>query len=131
MGILGNSAMFTLLHIELDGRAPIMIAMFLSMCFAFSIFLSLLTLKAKSIWSASAWHAAWNWLFITWFGLSTTGIALDLRPLCVDLMAREGAPEWLTGGATGPEDSIVTVVVLIVGCLVLLRSRREATKAID
>jgi membrane protease YdiL (CAAX protease family) len=129
-GILGNSAMFTLVHVEPGATDPIQIANFLCMCFAFSIFLSLLVVQAKSVWGACAWHAAWNWVFITWFGLPTTGIALDLKPLWVDLTVRQGARQWLTGGATGPEDSIVTTVILIIGCAVLLiRQRRSSSSA--
>lgn len=67
--------------------------------------------RQKSIWGA----AAWNWFFINGFGLATTGIELGLHPLIVDLKAVETAPVWLSGGLDGPEESIVTVIVLAVG----------------
>lgn len=122
-GILGNSFLFTLMHVEIDGlgnTTPAMIILFTLMTFLFSIFLSLLVIREKSIWGASAWHAAWNWIFITWFGLPTTGIELGLTPLIADLAPIEGAPEWLTGGPEGPEGSIMTLVVLTFACLILL-----------
>ena len=123
-GILGNSILFTLMHVELDGlgtTSPVMMVLATLMTLMFSVFLSLLVIREKSIWGASAWHAAWNWFFITWFGLPTTGIELGLRPLIVDLEIAEAAPEWLTGGAAGPEGSIMTLIILTFGCLMLLR----------
>ena len=123
-GIIGNSILFTLMHVEFDGldSTPlVMVVLFNLMTFLFSVFLSLLVIREKSIWGASAWHAAWNWIFITWFALPTTGIELGLSPLVRDLAPVEGAPEWLTGGMTGPEGSILTLIVLTLGCLILLR----------
>jgi len=122
-GIIGNSILFTLMHVEFDGldSTPlVMIVLFNLMTFLFSVFLSLLVIREKSIWGASAWHAAWNWIFITWFALPTTGIELGLAPLVRDLAPVEGAPEWLTGGMTGPEGSVLTLIVLTLGCLILL-----------
>lgn len=122
-GVLGNSLLFTLMHVEFDGfetTSAVMIVLFIVMTFLFSIFLSLLVIRQKSIWGASAWHAAWNWIFITWFALPTTGIELGLTPLITDLAPTEGAPEWLTGGIAGPEGSIMTLIVLTVACLILL-----------
>ena len=98
-----------------------MIVLFALMTLLFAIFLSLLVIREKTVWGASAWHAAWNWIFITWFGLPTTGIELKLAPLIADLAPTEGAPEWLTGGMEGPEGSVMTLAVLTVGCLILLR----------
>ena len=129
-GILGNSVLFTLMHVEIGGSgttSPVMMVLFTLMTLMFSIFLSLLVIREKSIWGASAWHAAWNWIFITWFGLPTTGIELGLRPLIVDLEVSETAPEWLTGGVAGPEGSIVTLIILTLGCLVLLRRGTKHT----
>jgi membrane protease YdiL (CAAX protease family) len=122
-GIIGNSILFTLMHVEFDGldTTPVaMIVLFNLMTFLFSVFLSFLVIREKSIWGASAWHAAWNWIFITWFALPTTGIELGLSPLVRDLAPVEGAPEWLTGGMTGPEGSVLTLIVLTLGCLILL-----------
>lgn len=117
-GILGNGALFTLMHVDFEAAFdPLPFAIFAVMTMTFSIFTSLLVVRQKTIWGAAAWHAAWNWSFITWFGLPTTGIALDVKPLWVDLMMREGAPEWLTGGSDGPENSIITSVVLIACCV--------------
>lgn len=129
VGIVGNSLLFTLMHVEVgnfESTPPVMIALFTSMTLLFSIFLSLLVIRQKSIFGASAWHAAWNWIFITWFGLPTTGIELGLSPLITDLTPIEGKAEWLTGGTTGPEGSVMTLLVLAIGCAVLLLQRQKS-----
>lgn len=118
-GVLVNSLVFTLMHLNVSGEEafdPFYFVIFVSMTMAFSIFTSFLVIRQKSVWGACAWHAAWNWSFITWFGLPTTGITLNVSPLLVDLANNEQMPSWLTGGSVGPENSVITAVVLFVAC---------------
>jgi hypothetical protein len=128
-GIIGNTLLFTLMHVEVDNletTPPVMVALFTLMTLLFSVFLSLLVIRQKSIFGASAWHAAWNWIFITWFGLPTTGIELGLSPLIADLTPIDGKAEWLTGGSIGPEGSVMTLIVLGIGCAILLWRRQHS-----
>lgn len=127
-GVIGNSVLFTLMHVDTDALAALGMAGIIMFTFAtllFSIFLSLLAIRERSIWGAAAWHASWNWMFITWFGLPTTGIELNLVPLISDLKPVPDAAVWLTGGIDGPEGSVLTPVVLALGCLWLIRSLRR------
>lgn len=122
-GVVGNSVLFTLMHVDPDALAGLGmsgIVLFTITTLLFSVFLSLLSIKERSIWGACAWHAAWNWMFITWFGLPTTGIELNLAPLVSDLMPTPDAALWLTGGTDGPEGSILAPLVLAAGSLWLL-----------
>lgn len=131
-GVLSNATLFTLMHVEFSGEEAFSLidfSIFTIMTMLFSIFLSFLAIRQKSVWGACAWHAAWNWSFITWFGLPTTGIALDITPLWVDLVMVEGQANWLTGGAVGPENSAITMVVLLIGCVLLYRSVRKTMTA--
>jgi hypothetical protein len=41
--------------------------------------------------------------------------------LIVDLKDTPGQPWWLSGGSWGPEASVFTTVVLLVGIIVLIR----------
>ena len=130
-GVVGSSLMFTFVHItgeEFSQPNVIEFALFFFMTFAFSAYLAFETLKRGSIWYAAAWHAAWNWLFINGFGLATTGIDLDTRPLITNLDAVETSPEWLSGGLGGPENSIVTSFVLIIFSFLSWRSYRASIK---
>lgn len=129
-GVVGNSLLFMLMHLELGGEVTYTVAelvIFNVMTLLFSIFLSLLVIRQRSIWGAAAWHAAWNWMFITWFGLPTTGIELNLVPLVADLQPVASAPAWLSGGIQGPESSVMAIVVLAVGCGVLLVRLRKGS----
>ncbi len=127
-GVIGNSVLFTLMHVDTEALAasgPSGPALFVALTMLFSVFLSLLAIRERSIWGAAAWHAAWNWMFITWFGLPTTGIELNLAPLINDLAPVADAAVWLTGGTDGPEGSVFTPIVLAIGCLWLFRSLRR------
>jgi len=126
-GVIGNSVLFTLMHFNSDVSTLGLSGtfLFIAATLLFSVFLSLLVIKEKSIWGAAAWHAAWNWMFITWFGLPTTGIELNLVPLVSDLMPTPEAAVWLTGGTDGPEGSILTPIILALGCVWLVRSLRR------
>ena len=122
-GVIGNSLIFTLMHVDVDNTAALGIkgiAIFTSTTLLFAIFLSLLVIRERSIWGAAGWHASWNWMFITCFGLPTTGIDLGLKPLLADYMPAANAPFWLTGGADGPEGSLLTPIILLVGSLILV-----------
>jgi len=129
-GVIGNSLIFTLMHVDVDNTAALGlqgIAIFTSTTFLFAVFLSLLVIRERSIWGAAGWHASWNWMFITCFGLPTTGIDLGLKPLFADYMPAADAPFWLTGGADGPEGSVFTPIILVLGCLIvvwMLRNRK-------
>ena len=121
-GVIGNSLIFTLMHVDVDNSAALGlkgIAIFTSTTMLFAVFLSLLVIRERSIWGAAGWHASWNWMFITCFGLPTTGIDLGLAPLLADYMPAPDAPFWLTGGADGPEGSVLTPVILVIGTLIL------------
>lgn len=120
VGVIANSVLFTVMHLpSIKDEGALIAIIFGANVFLFSIFLSFYALKSKSVWGISAWHAAWNWSYITWFGLPTTGIALDIKPLITDLAITDGAPLWLTGGSIGPENSIIVTLVLSVQCLIM------------
>ena len=126
IGIVVNAAIFALMHlpaIDYSTTSIVMPLLFVAMTILFSIFLSLMVIRQKSIWGAAAWHAAWNWFFINGFGLATTGIELDLNPILFDLITIDSAPLWLSGGDQGPEGSVLTVIVLLIGCLLIVRKK--------
>ena len=134
-GVIGNSLIFTLMHVDVDNTAALGlrgIAIFTSTTFLFAVFLSLLVIRERSIWGAAGWHASWNWMFITCFGLPTTGIDLGLKPLLADYMPAPDAPFWLTGGADGPEGSVFTPIILAAGCLIVVwMMRNRKNRSID
>jgi hypothetical protein len=121
---------FTLMHVDVDNTAALGfkgIVIFTSTTLLFALFLSLMVVRERSIWGAAGWHASWNWMFITCFGLPTTGIDLGLAPLLANYMPAPDAPFWLTGGADGPEGSVLTPIVLGAGILAVVLMLKART----
>ena len=118
-GLIISSLVFTLLHAGNIKPSPELMSG-LGNIVLFAIFIGLYAIKEGSIWGVCGWHAAWNWLLGVGFGLEVSGQKLNVTPLVIDLAARKDAPWWLTGGAFGPEGSVVTTGVLLVGIIWLL-----------
>ena len=82
-----------------------------------AIFLAQYAIAEGSLWGACAWHGAWNWLLGLGFGLEVSGMKMGVDPLLIDLADAKGAPWWLTGASFGPEASVVTTGVLLLGII--------------
>ena len=65
----------------------------------------------QTIWVPVGMHWAWNYLEGGVFGCAVSGTPLDYRPL---ITPRINGPDILTGGAFGPEASIICVALGIV-----------------
>jgi hypothetical protein len=64
------------------------------------------------------WHSAWNWLLAVGFEVPVTGINANVPALLVKLFPV--GPEYLTGGAPGPEGSLCCTFLVIGATLVRL-----------
>ena len=123
IAVIANSVLFALAHagnIEPSNELYVGLANIV----LFGLFISLYAAREGSLWGVCGWHAAWNWLLGLGFGLEVSGMKIDSLPLVTDLTAAPGAAWWLTGASFGPEASLVTTGVLLLGTLVLaLRGR--------
>jgi membrane protease YdiL (CAAX protease family) len=64
--------------------------------------------KTGSLWWAFGWHAAWDWGETYLFGTADSGV-----PASGSLMRMHAqGVEWLSGGATGPEGSVLCFAVI-------------------
>ncbi|HWQ87889.1 type II CAAX endopeptidase family protein [Brevundimonas sp.] len=130
IAVIANSALFALAHAgnmepsnELySGLGNILL---------FGLFISLYAVREGSLWGVCGWHAAWNWLLGLGFGLEVSGMAVDATPLITDLTTAPGAAWWLTGGAFGPEASLVTTAVLLAGIVVLMARGRTRDQGVE
>ncbi len=113
VGVLVSSAVFALLHFHRGQPGLVTLSTFL-----FGLFLACWSVRSRSVLGAMGWHSAWNWLIAVGFGLPITGIDVGIPPLLVGLRP-VGAP-WLTGGADGPEGSVVCVAFFLIGIVGLL-----------
>lgn len=119
--IIVSSAVFTLLH---SGRHAGLL--FSINVVLFALFACSWSLRTGNIWGVMGWHSAWNWLLGVGFGLRVTGLDTHMPALLVQLTPL--GPDWLTGGAEGPEGSVVTTIILSAGVGWNLWSRRVARR---
>lgn len=130
IAVFANSALFALAHagnIEPSNELYVGLANIV----LFGLFISLYAVREGSLWGVCGWHAAWNWLLGLGFGLEVSGMKIDSLPLITDLTAAPGAAWWLTGGAFGPEASVVTTAVLLAGTVVLALRRRTRDHGVE
>lgn len=132
LAVILNSALFSLMHGS--NIAPSR-ELFLGLAniVLFGLFISLYAAREGSLWGVCGWHAAWNWLLGLGFGLEVSGEAVKTTPLLVDLSTNTDVAWWITGAAFGPEASVVTTVVLLIGTAVLVirgRTRDHGTQAV-
>jgi uncharacterized protein len=104
--------LFSLLHSGNPGESPIgLLSVFLiGMFFCFSIW------RTGSLWWAVGMHAAWDWGQNFLFGVADSGLVNQHRLLATHPL---GQP-ILSGGATGPEGSILIVGVLALGSIIIV-----------
>lgn len=119
-GIVVSSALFALLHFSRGQSALVSFGLLM-----FGVFCALWAWRARSVVGVMGWHSGWNWLLAVGFGLPLTGLDVGIPAMLLPL--KPIGADWLTGGAQGPEGSIVCVLFFVVGCAVLLhRSRVSA-----
>ena len=119
------SLTFALLHYSPHQPLRIVVSTVL-----FSLFACAWVLRTGNLWGAMGWHAGWNWLLATGFELPVTGIDAHLPALLVALRPHGG--DVLTGGAEGPEGSVLCCVffVLAIGWIAwpMRRGRRASDR---
>lgn len=86
------------------------------------VFWGCVYVRTRNLWAAAANHAAWNFTIVL-SGVPLSGIE-EWRALA-PIESRYNGPPWLTGGAFGPENSILTIVLMSFILIVLLRRTRH------
>ncbi|HXN98429.1 MAG TPA: type II CAAX endopeptidase family protein [Candidatus Acidoferrales bacterium] len=114
---LVTSALFTYVHKGNPGESPLG----LFQVAAFGIFACIALQRTGDLWWPIGFHAAWDWGQTFFYGVPDSGLKASHNFLHT---AFYGKP-WLTGGSTGPEGSVLTLVALIVASLLVIRQYRE------
>jgi uncharacterized protein len=83
--------------------------------------LSIAYIRTRALWMSWGWHFAWNASMGLLFGLPVSGIT-RFSPI---IQSNTIGPLWITGGEYGPEASVVTVVVMLIGLIVLFPITRD------
>jgi membrane protease YdiL (CAAX protease family) len=83
--------------------------------------LSVAYLRTRALWVCWGWHFAWNASMCLLFGLPVSGIT-QFSPV---VQSNTVGPAWITGGDYGPEASVVTALVLLIGIFIVYRTTRR------
>jgi membrane protease YdiL (CAAX protease family) len=116
LAVILSSAVFCLLHFS-PGQ-PWLVTLNLVL---FASFACTWALRAGNIWGVMGWHAGWNWLLATGFELPVTGFVSGTPALLVRLSPV--GPDYLTGGAQGPEGSVFCTLFFVVSIAAMLWRR--------
>lgn len=94
------------------------------------LWLVVMVWRTRSLWAASAAHFSWNALMGYGLGMPLSGMTYGApnspvfaRPL---LSWVDAGPDWLTGGAYGPEGGVAATVALLLGTALALALPRRA-----
>jgi hypothetical protein len=82
----------------------------------YGLFAALYALREESLWGICAFHSIWNWAQGNLFGLEVSGQSVS-GGMIFNLM--ESGPDWLTGGAFGPEGGLATTIVLLLSMAII------------
>lgn len=98
------SCMFGLIHLQNGGEAlPGMLA-----AAAIGFFFCLTLRRTGSLWFAVGFHAAWDWGETFFYSVPDSGTVFPGHLL----KSSFHGPAWLTGGAVGPEGSLLCFLVI-------------------
>ena len=96
--LIATSVVFGLLHIPNPGSDAESIAIVMLAGF----FLGSVLLATRSLYAAIAAHFVWNWFMAAGLHTAVSGIAV----MAPDYQVIDAGPDWLTGGAWGPEGGL-------------------------
>lgn len=118
VAIVATSLLFGLAHLSsgFDAGLALVDAVLVGGILAISIQLT------GSLWWAIGFHAAWDWVESYVLGAADSGLRAEGALFHAD----PAGPVWLSGGASGPEGSLITFAVGVVALILLARrsSRR-------
>jgi membrane protease YdiL (CAAX protease family) len=112
IGILISSLFFAIMH-GLNPNLSILAMINLAL---YGLFAALYALREESLWGICAFHSIWNWAQGNFFGLAVSGQDVS-GGMIFNLM--ETGPDWLTGGAFGPEGGLATTIVLLLSMAII------------
>jgi CAAX protease family protein len=119
-----QSLLFAVLHLANVDAGPAEAALTVTAVTLLGAFWTLIFVHTRNLWICGLNHAAWNFAIVL-TGARLSG--LEAWRAMAPFETIDHGPMWLSGGAFGPENSIITLVLLIL-CLAGLWSRASKKK---
>lgn len=123
VAVMISSIMFALLHMPNNGISLIA----LLNLFLFGVFAAVVTIRTGSIWYASGFHSAWNFVQGNFYGIKVSG--MDMHGSLLHFTF-EPSKAYLNGGAFGIEGGLLCTAFLIIGILFFLRQIQKDTSKV-
>ena len=108
------SSLFGLLHLVADSNENVVGS---AAVVLFGLLLCFFLRRTGNLWCAVGFHFAYDWGQTFLYGVPDSGIV----PYHNLFNSVSSGPRWLTGGAVGPEASVLTPIALLVVALVFSR----------
>jgi CAAX protease family protein len=89
------------------------------------IFLGAVVYHTRSLWAATAAHFAWNVTLAVILHAALSGQEMPAG----DYRVIDSGPDWITGGAWGPEGGAGAIAGMLAAVVLLLRRRRRTGEA--
>lgn len=120
IAVLATSLLFGLAHLTsgFDAGLALVDASLIGGIFALSVQIS------GSLWWAIGFHAAWDWVESYVVGAADSGLRAEGALFHAD----PAGPVWLSGGASGPEGSVLTLVAEVIALIFMVRRLRGRAK---
>jgi membrane protease YdiL (CAAX protease family) len=104
-----TSIVFGLMHTQNPGADAESVVLVMLAGF----FLGSILLATRSLYAAIAVHFAWNWMMAAGLHTPVSGIPI----IAPDYRVVDNGPDWLTGGAWGPEGGFAAAVSMFVAVI--------------
>lgn len=111
--VVATSVVFGALHL-MNPNASLASAAVVTLA---GVFLGVVRLATGSLWAAAATHLAWNWTLAAGVHAAVSGLPFTAPGYRVV----DAGPDWLTGGAWGPEGGAAAVAGMLGGLLLVWR----------
>jgi membrane protease YdiL (CAAX protease family) len=121
VGAAGALALTSIVFGVLHAQNPEATGASLAVVTLAGIFLGVIVLATGSLWAAFAAHFAWNWTLGAVLHAPISGLATLAMP---DYRVVDAGPDWLTGGAWGPEGGVGAAAGMLAALLLLIRRAR-------